>query len=80
MTKLYANFNFFKVKCDKCNCDLSVNMNLKKLAEQISYECNDLTEESSNKKLSYAFKCPGCNKIVNCNLSIERRKSVLIVE
>ena len=80
MTKLYANFNFLKLRCNECNINLLSDTNLMKLADQISYECDDLTEESNNRKLSYAFKCPICNKIVNRTLNVERRKSILIVE
>lgn len=80
MTKLYANFNFLKLRCNECNINLLSDIDLKKLAEHISYECSDLTEEANNRTLSYAFKCQKCKRIIKRDLSIERRKNILIVE
>lgn len=76
---MYINFNFLRIKC-KCGYDIAANLDLKKFAEQVLHKCNDLTLDSSNRKLSYAFKCPNCKKIVNRDLSVERRNSILIVE
>lgn len=80
MTKLYVNFNFFKIRCNKCNIDLLSDTDLKELAEHISYECSDLTEKANNRTLSYAFKCQKCKRIIKRDLSIERIKSILFVE
>lgn len=76
---MYVNFNFLRINC-KCGYDIAANLDLKKLAEQVLDEYNDLTVDSSNRKLFYVFKCPNCKKIVNRDLSVERRNSILIVE
>lgn len=79
MNKLYANFNSFRCNCPKCKYDLIGTIDLKKLADQISYDCEDL-EEGSLRTLSYEFRCKKCNQIICKNISAFKQKSILIVE
>lgn len=79
MTNLYPNFNFLKARCDSCGKDILTDFDLRRLSQQIVFECNDL-HHGDTRILSYAFECKTCKKIIKRNLSIERVYNVLIID
>lgn len=79
MTNLYPNFNFLRLHCTFCKCDLITKIDLKKLSEQIVYECSDLKKEHI-RFLNYCFKCDNCQKINSRNLNVWRVNNILFVD
>lgn len=79
MIKLYPNLNFLNVRCGECGSNVLSVEDLKKLAEQIVYDCYDIKHDET-RYVSYDFKCKKCQKKISRNLIVERVNSILIVE